>query len=623
MGKIRNFLNSDISDSISISTLLYSIFLFVLSLVYVSIPTNNPDTISIISLYEETILDESIVIDDLEEMVFDEKESFINEPIGSVGGQTEEQEEININPSFTLSEDSSQTQLPPIESYEHIDVGIGNTTDQLNNVASVLDRLTPEIVSLAEKRDINIIWLFDASISLSNQRKQIKDRISKILEEIKEISFSSKQIKHSVCSFGQSLTVISTEPTNDQTTIEKDIENIKLDESGIENIFSSIIKLCDIYKDKRNAIIVFTDEVGDDIQNLEKCGNITRQKNIPIYVVGPLAPFGISSIEFKYIDPDPKFDQKEKWVSIQQGPETLFKMTLDLHSLPIDDENLDSGYGPYALTRLCYLSSGLYFAINPNRSSVRITKKDIEPLSSSITKFFDSSVMRKYQPDYRNMITQQHEINSNPLKSALIKACQIPLVIVSNQKTSFTAFSEAEFVDQLKDAQSFSAKLEPKLDQIYKLLKDVEPVLSNINDKRWIASYSLAMGRILATKCRIESYNNILAEAKSGLKKQDKKTNGWELKHDNSLNTKNSQLNKFHENAIKYLESVVDNYPNTPWAEIAQSELGTPMGYKWTEKYIEQAKPKNMTPTNNNNNPRKDDQIKKLEMKPQRKIDKI
>jgi hypothetical protein len=129
------------------------------------------------------------------------------------------------------------------------------------------------------------------------------------------------------------------------------------------------------------------------------------------------------------------------------------------------------------------------------------------------------------------------------------------------------------------------------------------------------------MGRILSTKCRIESYNLVLAEAKTGLKKKDPKSNIWILMPSKDFDLNNSLLKKCYEGSQKYLRFVVDNYPDTPWALIANEELNTPISYKWYEDYEEPPKPNNGGGGNNNQS---DDKAKpKLIPKPQRKIDKI
>jgi len=202
-----------------------------------------------------------------------------------------------------------------------------------------------------------------------------------------------------------------------------------------------------------------------------------------------------------------------------------------------------------------------------------------------------------------------------------LSACSIPLNISGEQTLRFKAFDEGTFVNELNMAQRFSAKLEPKIQQIYNALLTGEQAYDTLEDDRWKASYALAMGRILSTKCRIESYNVILAEAKTGLKKKDPKSNIWLLLPSSDFILNNSVLKKSYESSQRYLRFVVDNYPNTPWALIAQAELDTPMGYKWTEEY--EPPPKMGNGGGGNNNPSDDKAKPKLIPKPQRKVDKI
>ncbi|MEY3312024.1 MAG: hypothetical protein RL348_1367, partial [Bacteroidota bacterium] len=426
-----------------------------------------------------------------------------------------------------------------------------------------------------------------------------------------------------IISFGSSYKLMNPEPTNDIKVLVSAIDSIAIDESGVENTFTTVEQLCRQQKNNNVIIILFTDEVGDDITVLDKTCFEARKKGIVIYAVGPPAPFGSEKIQFKYVDPDPKYDQSEKWVEINQGPETLFKMTLNLRSLDIDHTGIDSGFGPYGLSKLCDSTGGMYFSVHPNRNGNMVSKKQIAPLSSYITVFFDNTVMAKYSPDYRSVALQKKDNETNQIKNALLKACAIPLDIIYDQRMFFTAINEGDFVEQLGEAQKFSARLEPKIDEIYTILKSVEPYSKNLAEKRWLASYNLAMGRILATKCRIESYNNMLAEAKSGLKKTDPKTNAWQIERDKTSGIKTSQIQKSFQLAVKYLDSVIYDYPNTPWAYVAKSELNTPMGYKWIEQYKEPPKSMNSGPNNNNNTPPKDDIKKKIEYKPQRNTSKI
>jgi hypothetical protein len=339
-----------------------------------------------------------------------------------------------------------------------------------------------------------------------------------------------------------------------------------------------------------------------------------------VYVVGNPAPFGKSTTQFKFVEFDPKYDQTEKWVEINQGPESLYDTVLDINSLPIDNETLDSGFGPFALSKLCLDTGGLYFSVHPNRGNTKVDKKQISPLSSYISRFFDHEIMVKYKPDYRSYGLQNKEAQSHSAKRALLQASSIPLNISGEQTLRFKAFDEGTFVNELNMAQRFSAKLEPKINQIYSALLSGESSYDTLED-RWKVSYALAMGRILSTKCRIESYNLVLAEAKTGLKKQNPKSNIWVLMPSKDFDLNNSLLKKCYEGSQRYLKFVTDNYPNTPWALIANEELNTPISYKWHEEYQEPPKP-NMG-NGGNNNPSDDKAKPRLIPKPQRKIDKI
>ena len=622
MSNIKKILSSDLLESISISFLVNVILFMVLSLITVVLENKRESLIVLESSpVEYEHYEEPVELIDI--TTFDQKVTVLKPE--SQAPLSVSNEILNTIPQLDIISGISLEKVQDFSVVSETDViqniNIGTSISQDTSVGGVLDRLTIEIANNAKNNDLNVIWLFDASISLSKQREDIRDRFEKIIQEIGMNSFSHS-IKHTICSFGSSLSIINSNPTNDKDILYRSIDSIVLDETGIENIFGSIEQLCKQYKTTRNMIVVFTDEVGDDLNLLDKTVVEARRKGTRIYVVGPPAPFGLSSIQFKYVDPDPKFDQNEKWVEINQGPETLFKMTLDLHSLPIDESGLDSGFGPYALSKICVDTGGIYFAVHPNRNENQVSKKEISPLSSYISVFFDNAVMKKYSPDYRSILLQTKENQTHKIKTALLNACKIPVQINNNQKTNFTAYTEGEFVEQLNEAQKYSAKIEPQIDRIYTILKEVEPQSKSLDEKRWLASYNLAMGRILATKCRIELYNAMLAEAKTGLQKNDPKNNLWNLEFDAEFTTKSSQLQKSYVAAIKYLQSIVSDFPDTPWALVAQNELDTPMGYKWIDSYKEPSKMNDGS--NNNNNPLPKDDIKrKIELKPQRKIDKI
>lgn len=541
------------------------------------------------------------------------------------------QQEVNLDDGFASDVAVDPVMEPEILASEYVPrtAGEGARSEGVANVGGVVDRLTAEIVSSATQKETLVVWLFDASLSLNAQRTQIADRLHKILTEIKADA-ELYAIRHVVCAFGKDLDVIIEEPSQEKEKIVREIKEVPLDESGVENIFASVETLAKKYKsthNKRTLLIAFTDEVGDDRAKADQAIDIAAGNGLVVYVVGTPAPFGMSKTQLKFVDPDEEYDQTSRWVEIEQGPESLFKMTLNISSLPIDSEPMDSGFGPYALSRLCASTGGIYFALHPNRHvGSRIASMQIQPMASKIQHFFDSQVMRAYPPDYRSEALQAKEASFNPAKRALVQACLAEHVDVQVVlKTFFDAPNQGQFVNELSDAQKpVASLLEKTIDPLHKILKSGEKASASLKEPRWRASYLLAMGRVLAIKTRLDVYNAMLADAKSGLKAKNKDTNRWILEPADSPAVFNAMLAKQSESARKYLQTVIKGFPNTPWALIAQKELDVPLSYKWVESRF---KPIAMNQGGNVNAPRRapeDDKKRVLpKPKPQRKVDKI
>lgn len=620
---MQKFLDNEITESLSITLIIHSIILLICSFITIQNIDKNTFSLVIDNTVNDLLIDENNV--QIEDFVFIEEDfSIISNDISSIENPDTEilsvEEPTIVNEIVEISSNDFSLQQISSTIVSNSSANIAETI----SVGQALDALTIEIVSLSKNSDVNVIWLFDSSISLNNQRQYLHDRFDKILYEIEQTKSLSNKVEHIICSFGEATQILSDKFSSDNQYLKTLIRSIQTDYSGIENVFSSINYVISHIKKQRktkNVIVIFTDEPGDDLSELDLASYNSRKNGYSIYAVAPPSPFGKQKALFKFVDPDEKYDQTERWIEIDQGPETAFKMILNLKSLPIDNLVIDSGFGFYGLSKICSETGGLYFSLHPNRQKSMVSKKDIDPLSIYISIFVDSNLMQRYKPDYRPINTQVQDITNSLIKSNLIKACQIELNISADQKTKFVYSSEADFVDQLNNAQRFSAQLEPKIQQIYQLLFSVENAKNSLKDNRWIASYYLAYGRILITKCRVELYNSMLANAKSGLRKTQEKSNTWILVANEQLETNNSQLKKQYELSVNYLKYVIDNFPNTPWAIIAQAELDLPVGYIWIEDFtkIESVSSNN----NNNNNLPKDDKKREIEKKPLRKVDKI
>jgi hypothetical protein len=469
-----------------------------------------------------------------------------------------------------------------------------------------VDRITHEILLSLDERPTLVAWLFDQSGSLKPQRESIAKRFDKIYQElgIVEQSGNSAFKQHGekplltvVAEFGNGISYLTAKPTNDLEAIKKAVRSINDDKqaNGRENVFQSVGSIAEKFRHFRLAspgrnvmIVVFTDEAGDDVEALDTTVDICRKYEMPVYVIGVPAPFGRDLAYVKWVDPDPKFDQSPQKAPVHQGPESLMseRIMLLFGGRKEDEEQMDSGFGPYGLSRLAYQTGGLYFTVHPNRK----TGKKIQPwetaaTASQLSMFFDERVMRNYRPDYLPVRQYYDLLKSNKACAALVEASKLSATTeMENVRLRFPRNDDAQFARDLSNAQRSAAKIEPKIDALVTVLRQGEGDRDKVSTPRWQAGYDLAMGRSLAVMVRTEGYNAMLAAAKQGLKFKDPKNDTWELRPTESV-TVNSQLQRDAEDARKYLKRVVTDHKGTPWAVDAERELREPLGWEWRETF--------------------------------------
>lgn len=463
-----------------------------------------------------------------------------------------------------------------------------------------IDRLTQEILLKLEERPTLVVWLFDQSGSLTKQRADIAKRFGRIYDELGVIEASKNEAfaKHedkplltSIVAFGQNVTFLTPKPTDDIEEIKAAVRAVENDDSGIEHTFGAVAQVIDRYRPlrtrdpRRNVmIVIFTDEAGDDEASLDRTVQLARKLEIPVYCVGVPAPFGRRDVALKYVDPDPKYDQTPQWILVRQGPESFLPELVKIGDET--EEALDSGFGPYSLTRLCYETGGLYFAVHPNRKVGKtISRNETALLSARLSHFFEPERMLAYRPDYVSIKEYQRLLKDNKAREALVTAAQMSWVTPMARPTlEFPKVNDADLAGRLSRAQQSAAVLEPKISRLYEVLSQGAKDRPKLTVPRWQAGFDLSMGRVLALKVRTEGYNAMLAKAKQGMRFADAKNDTWELVRDDEISVGSVLENQAAE-ARQYLERVRDEHPNTPWALIAEEELSVPLGWKWREKY--------------------------------------
>lgn len=533
-----------------------------------------------------------------------------------------------------------------------LDLGVtlqGKVGHAAEGASGAVDRITFEVLKALEDRPTLIVWLFDQSGSLTRQRQEIRDRFDRIYEELGIIEQSgSSAFRHdvqeaplltSIIGFGQSVQLLTEEPTADLQEIKATVDAIENDPSGIEKAFSAVHAAVTQYKDYRRSragtgpernvlLVVVTDERGDDAAGMEKTISLCQRWGMPVYVIGVPAPFGREHTLVKYVDPDPNYDQTPQFARVDQGPESYrlegvqIGYTGDFASEPV----IDSGFGPFALTRLCYETGGIYFAVHPNRNTNRrVSRGELSPFASEIEYFVDPEVMTRYRPDYVAPQDYEARVRKNPLRGALVAAGQMSQIsTLDRPQTRFVKRDEAQLAAALTQAQRAAALIEPRLAALDELLRKGEVGRDEETSPRWLAGFDLARGRVLAHRVRAETYNAMLAKAKRGMPFADAENNTWVLQPDAEISV-GSKWERDADEARRLLQSVAEAHAGTPWGVLAKKELETPIGWKWTETFTDLTPPQTGAPGNNNNNnpPPQDDQARMIPRKPVREVPRL
>jgi len=475
-------------------------------------------------------------------------------------------------------------------------IGEGDTGVGIAGTGGAVDRLTVEIAASLQQRTTVVCWVFDQSVSLAGQRREIAERLDRVFEELGLATRESHghELLNLVFAYGQKVNPVVTQPTQETAPVVSAIDSIPVDESGVEMTFTAIAeaakkaKQVRISPSKRNVMIIaFTDEVGDDQQYTDQVAAFCRTQAMRVYVVGVPAPFGMREVRIKFKEFDPKYDNDVQWAAVEQGPESLYPEVVRVRSGREADEPIDSGFGPFSLSKLCAETGGIYFCVHANRNAAgRVADREVADMASGLRYFFDSEVMRAYRPDYQSAAKIDQLLAGNRAMKALVEAARSSEVApMVSPLLEFPRRDDGALAQLLGDAQKKAAVLQPKIDALYGLLAAGLSDRDKVEEKRWQAGYDLALGRVLALKIRTDAYNIMLAQAKAGMKFNDPKNDTWRLEVNDDISAVGSQTEKLALQARMLLKRVVDQHPGTPWAHYAAAELRQPLGYRWEEAH--------------------------------------
>jgi hypothetical protein len=460
-------------------------------------------------------------------------------------------------------------------------------------------KITAAVQASLEVAPTLIVWVFDRTPSAS---RLVTDGVAAARTmydnaEIRQATLAKEQnLLTAVVTFDAEVEFLIDSPIGDWQQVRTALDKVKLVEGGKEMPFAAVKQALDKYlplrtQERREILIVlFTDEVGNDADQVDGVVEIVKKNSIPVYVVGSPAPWGQTN-PFLAAGEKPKGDNDDTFPT--HGPESLQPERVDVQMWSAgflasreDFTMIDSGFGPYALERLCRTSGGEFFVVRPAVGSVyqyRSTTVGHKFWPTGSEMRFDPKVVGRYAPNYVSQKEYESLLSANKAWQALVDAAKLPSIkIDSFPEQTFEKRNEAQFTRQLNTAQQFAARHSPPVDQLYNVLSTGESDREKLTSPRLQAEYDLAIGRTLAAKVRLDGYNAMLAALKRGKNFTNESSRRWHIEQSTAIET-GSQLQKMAEKAIMYLQRVQKDHAGTPWAKLAEQELKVHLGWEWRE----------------------------------------
>jgi hypothetical protein len=439
-----------------------------------------------------------------------------------------------------------------------------------------LDRIGAEIRDALSLRKTLVVWLIE---STTDSKKLAEDANDLIVKQMQELSSGQPNpLEVAAIRYGSEQTILISAPTGSADEVRRALGAAKSSQDEKVNVFAALKRAADEYLPyrKRGYEVIFVIVGASDADDLKAADEpiaALKRAAVQVYGFGPTVPFGV---------PGRGPRQTSASSSANRKVESLYpeRIQLALSGGQSSGDLTDSGYGPFALERICRQTGGKFLRVSGARPPGWKNDPDTGDISVDLS--------AKYAPDYVSDGEYQRLLAENKCRVALHKASLLPpaesLPLGQPTRLDFPKpKDEAALAKDITKAQQVAAERDLAIQKLYDTLIPGESDRSKLTGARWQAGYDLAMGQVLAAKARLDGYNAMLAVLKQGKNFTNPDSTRWVLEPADEI-AASSALDKMAKNSRNYLNRVITEHPGTPWAELAQRELRHPAGWKLVER---------------------------------------
>lgn len=481
--------------------------------------------------------------------------------------------------------------------------------------------ITQEIVRMMRQEKVTVIWLFDESGSMADDRKEIRENYIRVYEELGILSKQDKGNKREnndllltvVSSYGKDIHEHTQRPTDDIEQIKAAIDKVPIDTSGEENMCRSIAAIIAKYKKtskaRKIAVVVVSDESGDDGDYVEAAVVESRAAKAPIYFLGRESMFGFPYAHQRWVDEE---TQEEFWIRIRRGPETPYPECLQWNGMHTRWDVQSSGFGPYEQVRMARETGGIFFVL-PGDETTLVGQ------GANDKRKYDFLSMREYQP---NLVSRPEYVKDRATSKLRETLWQVVVRLNPNGDKLLFQEHDPELNIQHEhfplELEAFKASASGQVGRAVKamnlsneaiaLLENIKPERAKERIQRWRAGYDLALAQLYIFRLRLYQYLLAMDKHASNMPKPvNPKANEWNFWWDANAVivpdeaqferlkaafgmklTRDEYLEMVKTEeaaAIERLKAIQTDHPGTPWARRAETELSWGFGFRVGDRH--------------------------------------
>ncbi|MEO2019800.1 MAG: VWA domain-containing protein [Fuerstiella sp.] len=625
------------APSIVVSLVVHVVVLLVLMLVPLAIQGGTPDILL------ESIFTEELPKEQMEQQL--ELETKPAETLNVIAGGTPStvigaaaqpvSTPVDVQKAKVLEE--ATVDAPRVETMQLTDevmaaeLGEGEITGEVGAMVegygAAMGIITQEIIRMMRQQKVTVIWMFDESESLEDDRKEIEENYMRVYEELgiamkqdKDLRRGSEQLLTVVGSYGETIHEWTAKPTGDPELVKAAINKVPIDTSGKENMCRSVAAMINKYKamairgKRKLAIIIVSDESGDDGDYVEEAVAAARAAKAPIYVMGRESMFGYPYARQRWTYEDKAKKIKEDfWIRIRRGPETAFPECLQWDGIHGRWDAQSAGFGPYEQVRMARETGGIFFVLpgeeqnlvgrdaNDKRKYDFLALREYTPLLMSRREYAGDRATSEFRQTLWSVI-----IRLNPTKNTLLFGDTFDESL--NIRREHYPLEPLPFKEEAGRQVQRAANALLLVNEGLGLLERVKPMRGREASLRWRAGYDLAYSQLHIFRLRLYQFllymdshaNNMPKPAnKNGISnewnfRQSRKTlipndiQFLRLKKAFNLKMERSEyltmVTEEEKRAVELLDIVIKEHPGTPWARRAAREKSDGFGFSVSDR---------------------------------------